>query len=89
MGRHLENVKPDLRSATLVLMEYDGTEHVAYKCGRSFWRIQRYGRWFRLNGRDVYLPEDDPQGAQKHALQKLVDQAEELGLYDKIGDVLP
>lgn len=102
--RHLEYAEPNLSGARMILMESDGTEVARYQCERSFRRIERYGRWFRINGRDretgetIYLPEIEPldehdllvldedminsQTDALEALQRMTDQAEELGLYD-------
>jgi hypothetical protein len=63
--RHLEWVEPDFQPARLVLLESDSTEVISYLAPRSFKRIERHGRMFRLNGRDretgelIYLPEVD------------------------------
>lgn len=64
--RHLQfaHAAPDPPGQWLVLVENDGTHVVTYRsvCG-SFGRIERDGRWWRLNGVDratgelVYLPE--------------------------------
>lgn len=50
--RHLAYALPDFAPARLVLVENDGTEVVSYDAQRSFRRIERDGRMFRLNGRD-------------------------------------
>lgn len=63
--RHLIWCEADPDSADrLVLCENDGTVVVDYgSAERSWHRIERGGRWFRLNGRDretgelIYLPE--------------------------------
>lgn len=67
--RRLEYVGPGAPAherADMVLCNEDGTVHVRYILSRPFNRVQRYGEWWRLAGRDretrelIYLrePED-------------------------------
>ena len=65
--RHLRPAYPgDPGPTRLILMESEGTEIVSYQARRSFRRIERDGRWFRLAGADratgemIYLPEVTP-----------------------------
>lgn len=43
---------PDEGPALMLLLEDDGSEVARYHHFRSFHRIQRYGEWWRLAGRD-------------------------------------
>lgn len=50
--RHLAYALPSEEPCKMVLVEDDGTDIVAYLCNRSFRKIEREGRMFRLNGHD-------------------------------------
>lgn len=57
---------PDFQPCDMLFLENDGSYVAKYSAMRSFQRIERDGRWWRLNGRDldtgqlIYLPEIDP-----------------------------
>jgi hypothetical protein len=61
--RMLAYAEPQLRPATLVLIESTGETVCSITALRSFARVEHDGRWFRLNGQDrmtgemMYLPE--------------------------------